>query len=173
MYQSHPSTYMSVVDPAVFKDAEVVIQGGSVAYTPQHYRKLFRDAGLVLAEELGPYYIGFVRFRQPPFFPNVDVYAEIGSGLDTLVGLGLPDLSVGQLMTSSTQFFLRPGDSNQEGITNDSIRQVWDKMRCFRFEFTDNPGIGHMELPSNAGVLGRLLTNLQLPRSVCRVRNSL
>ena len=56
--------------------------------TPQHYRKLFRDAGLTLAEELGPYYIGFVRFQQPAFFPNVDVYAEKGLGLETLVGVG-------------------------------------------------------------------------------------
>jgi hypothetical protein len=64
---------MSASDPTVFKDQEVVIQAGSAIYTPQHYRKLFRDAGMGLAQELGPYYIGFVRFRQRPFFPNVDV----------------------------------------------------------------------------------------------------
>jgi lecithin-cholesterol acyltransferase len=166
MYQSHPSTYMSASDPAVFKNAEVVLQAGSTSYTPQHYRKLFRDAGLALAEEIGPYYIGFVRFQQPQFFPNVDVYAEKGSGLDTLVGLGLPDLTVGQLLNDSTQFFFLPGDNNQEDITNDSI-QVWEKMRCFRFELTDNPGVGHLDLPSDPGVLGRLLTNLQRARSVC------
>ena len=166
MHQSFPSTYITASDPAVFKNQEVVIQGGSVSYTPQHYRKLFRDAGLTLAEELAPYYFGFVRFQQPPFFPNVDVYAEKGSGLDTVVGLGLPDLTVGQLFSGTTQFFLRPGDGNQEDITNNSI-QVWDKMKCFRFEFTDNPGVFHGDLPTNAGVLGRLLTNLQRPRSVC------
>jgi len=166
MYQSHPSSYMSASDPAVFKNEEVVIQAGPVNYTPQHYRKLFRDAGLALAEEIGPYYIGFVRFQQPPYFPNVDVYAEKGSGLETLVGLGLPDLTVGQLVNDSTQFFFRPGDNNQEDITNDSI-EVWTKMRCFRFEFTDNPGVGHGDLPSDAGVLGRLLTNLQRPKSIC------
>ena len=43
---------------------------------------------MTLAEELGPYYIGFVRFQQPAFFPNVDVYAEKGLGLETLVGVG-------------------------------------------------------------------------------------
>ena len=166
MYQSHPSTYMSASDPAVFKNQEVVIQAGSTIYTPQHYRKLFRDAGMDLAEELGPYYIGFLRFQQPPFFPNVDVYAEKGSGLDTLVGVCLTDFTVGQLINDSTQFFFLPGESNQEDITNDSI-QVWDMMRCFRFEFTDNPGVAHSDLPGNAGVLGRLLTNLQRPRSVC------
>ncbi len=166
MFQSQPATYMSASDPAVFKNQEVVIQAGTAIYTPQHYRKLFRDASMGLAEELGPYYIGFVRFQQPPFFPNVDVYAEKGSGLDTLVGVGLPDLTVGQLVNDSTQFFFLPGDSNQEDITNNSIK-VWDKMRCFRFEFTDNPGVAHGDLPGNAGVLGRLLTNLQRPRSIC------
>ena len=166
MFQSHPATYMSAADPAVFKNQEVVIQAGSDVYTPQHYRKLFHDAGMTLAEELAPYYIGFVRFQQPPFFPNVDVYAEKGSGLDTLVGIGLPDLTVGQLIDAVTDYFFRPGDSNEEDITNDSI-QVWSKMKCFRFELTDNPGVGHDGLFSDPGVLGRLLTNLQREKSVC------
>lgn len=166
MFQSHPATYMSASDPAVFKNQEVVIQAGSVNYTPQHYRKLFRDAGMDLAEELGPYYIGFVRFQQPPFFPNVDVYAEKGSGFDTLVGIGLPNLTIGQLVDDVTQIFFRPGDGNQEDITNDSV-VAWKKMDCFRFELTDNPGVDHGSLPSNPGVLGRLLVNLQRPRSIC------
>jgi lecithin-cholesterol acyltransferase len=166
MYQSHPSTYMSASDPAVFKNDEIVVQAGSVKYTPQHYRKLFRDAGMALAEELAPYYIGFVRFQQPPYFPNVDVYAEIGSALDTVVGIGLPDLSVGQLVDDGTQWIFRPGDGNQEDITNNSV-VAWDKMDCFRFELNDNPGIDHGSLPSNSAVLERLLGNLQRPRSVC------
>ena len=166
MFQSHPATYMSAADPAVFKNQEVVIQAGSDAYTPQDYRKLFRDAGMTLAEELGPYYIGFVRFKEPAFFPNVDVYAEKGSGLDTLVGIGLPNLTVGQLIDTVTDYFFRPGDSNEEDITNDSI-VAWNKMKCFRFELNDNPGIEHNSLPSDPGVLGRLLINLQRPKSVC------
>jgi lecithin-cholesterol acyltransferase len=166
MFQSHPATYMSASDPTVFKNQEVVLQAGDTAYTPQHYRKLFRDAGLLLAEELGPYYIGFIKFRQPPYFPNVDVYAEKGSGLDTLVGIGLPDLTVGQLADAITQVFVRPGDGNQEDITNDSI-VAWKKMDCFRFELNDNPGVDHGSLPGNPNVLGRLLVNLQRPKSVC------
>jgi len=168
MYQSHPSIYLMAADPAVFKNDEVVIQAGSATYTPQDYRKLFRDAGMALAEELGPYYIGFVRFQQPPFFPNVDVYAEKGSGQETVVGVQLLDLSVGQVVTPSTVWFTRKdGDGNQEDITNDSIR-VWAKMQCFQFGFTDNPGVSHFALPFDPGVLGRLVTNLKLPRSVCR-----
>jgi lecithin-cholesterol acyltransferase len=66
-----------------------------------------------------------------------------------------------------TQFFIRPGDGNQEDITNDSI-QVWAKMTCFRFELTDNPGVYHFVLPFDPGVLGRLVTNLLRQRSVCR-----
>ncbi len=166
MFQSQPATYMSASDPVVFKNQEVVLQAGSAIYTPQHYRKLFRDAGLSLAEELGPYYIGFIRSQQPPYFPNVDVYAEKGSGLDTLVGLGLPNLTVGQLIDENTQFFFLPGDGNQEDITNNSI-VAWNKMDCYRFELTDNPGVEHTGLTSDAGVLGRLLSNLQRPRSLC------
>ena len=166
MFQSHPATYMSASDPTVFKDQEVVIQAGSAIYTPQHYRKLFRDAGMGLAQELGPYYIGFVRFRQPPFFPNVDVYAEKGSGLDTLVGIGLPDLTVGQLLDDSTKFFFLPGDGSEEYITNDSV-MAWKKMDCFHFELNDNPGVDHVGLATNPGVVGRLLTNLQRVSSVC------
>jgi lecithin-cholesterol acyltransferase len=166
MFQSQPATYMSASDPAVFKNREVVIQAGSATYTPQHYRKLFRDAGMRLAEELGPYYIGFVKFRNPPFFPNVDVYAEKGSGLDTVVGIGLPNLTIGQVVDETTEFFFLPGDSNQEYITNDSVA-VWERMDCFRFELNDNPGVDHVGLATAPAVMARLLTNLQRPRSVC------
>ena len=138
MFQSHPATYMSISDPAVFKNQEVVVQAGSATYTPQHYRKLFRDAGMRLAEELGAYYIGFVEFRNPAFFPNVDTYAEKGSGLDTPVGIRLPDLTVGQLVDDTTEFFFLPGDSSEEYITTDSV-VAWEKMDCFRFENNDNP----------------------------------
>jgi lecithin-cholesterol acyltransferase len=167
MLQSHPSTYITVADPGYFKNSEVILQAGSSLYTPQDWRKLFRSSGMEPAQELGQYYFGFVRFAEPPFFPNVDVYAEIGTGLDTLVGLSLPDLTVGQLIDASTQFFVGPGDSNQEDITNHAI-QVWEKMNCYRFEFTENPGVAHMDLPNNDGVLGRLWTNLQRTKSVCR-----
>ena len=122
MFQSHPATYMSISDPAVFRNQEVVVQAGSTIYTPLHYRKLFRDAGLRLAEELGAYYIGFVKFRQPRFFPNVDVYAENGSGLDTAVGIKLPDLTVGQVVDDTTEFFFLPGDSSR-GVHHERFRR--------------------------------------------------
>jgi lysophospholipase-3 len=51
---------------------------------------------------IADHYIGFVEFADPASFPNVDVYAEKGSGLETLVGLGLDDLSVGQFTASRT-----------------------------------------------------------------------
>ena len=167
MYQTHPSSYMSSSDPAVFKDREVVVrtvQGGKT-YTPQNYQQLFQDAGLSLAQELAPFYIGFVKFA-PPFFPNVDVYAEKGSGLDTVVGAELQNLTVGQVVNDSTVFFKRDGDSNQEDITNNAIA-VWANMPCYRFVLTDNPGVAHFDLPSNPAVLQRLLANLQYTKSVC------
>ena len=168
MYQTHPSSYMSSADPAIFKNIETVVrvQGGAT-YTPKDNAALFQDAGLSLAQELAAHYIGFVKFAEPEFFPNVDVYAEKGSGFETAVGLELPDLTVGQVIDDTTIFFTRPdGDANQEDITNDSII-VWEDMPCYRFEFTDNPGVDHFALASDPAVLQRLLDNLQRTKSVC------
>ena len=168
MYESHPSSYMSAADPAIFGNQEVVIQSLGTAYTPQDNLQLFADAGLAIAQEVAPYYTGFVKFADPASFPNVDVYAEKGSGFATAVGAKLPTLTVGQVINlkNPTTFFVRDGDFNQEDITNDSI-QVWENMACHRFELTDNPGVDHFVLVSDPAVLQRLLTNLQRPRSVC------
>jgi lecithin-cholesterol acyltransferase len=107
------------------------------------------------------------RRGDPSSFPNVDVYAEKGSGIETVVGAGLPDLSVGQVLDPSTaQFFTRDGDVNQEDITNDAVL-AWQAMPCFHFSLTDNPGVDHFSLPSDPNVLGRLLADLALPRSNC------
>jgi lysophospholipase-3 len=97
----------------------------------------------------------------------VDVYAEKGSGLETIVGIGLDDLSLGQVVDDSNPFFTRDGDVNQEDITNEAVR-VWSAMRCFHFSLTDNPGVDHFSLPSDPGVLGRLLADVARPRSNCR-----
>lgn len=51
MYLSHPSSYMSSADPAIFGDAEIVvrsIQSGK-EYAPEDNLELFGDAGLHLA----------------------------------------------------------------------------------------------------------------------------
>ncbi|HYO14776.1 MAG TPA: hypothetical protein VE685_16410 [Thermoanaerobaculia bacterium] len=171
MYETHPSSYMSAADPAVFGDQEVVIrtlQHGPKDYTPQDNLELFQDAGLTLAAELAPYYTGFVELADPASFPNVDVYAEKGSGLPTIVGVRLLDLTAGQVLNlrNPQNLFFRDGDANQEDITNDAI-QVWENMSCHRFELTDNPGVDHFTLAGHPDVMQRLLTNLQRPRSVC------
>jgi lysophospholipase-3 len=170
MYQSHPSSYMSSADPAAFQNQEVVVRTvqGGIEYTPADNMQLFGDAGLSLSQELAAYYIGFVKFADPASFPNVDVYAEKGSGIPTAVGLVLQDLTVGQVLDLSDPdiFIIRDGDVNQEDITNDAIL-VWQNMSCFRFEFTDNVGVDHFSLPSNPALLQRLLLNLQRTKSVC------
>ena len=169
MYQTHPSSYMSSADPAVFHNQEVVVQTvqPSKTYTPKDNMKLFQDAGLSSAQELAAFYVGFVKFAKPAFFPKVDVYVEKGSGIETAVGLVLQDLSVGQVVDLPTAvFFTRDGDINQEDITNDAVL-VWEAMPCFRFAFTDNVGVDHFSLPSDPAVLQRLLVHLQRPKSVC------
>jgi lecithin-cholesterol acyltransferase len=171
MHQTFPTNYMSAADPAVFHNQEVVVQTvqPSKTYTPKDNKKLFRDAGLTTAQELTAYYVGFVQFAKRAFFPDVDVYAEKGSGIPTVVGLVLQDLSVGQVIDVNDDaifIFREDGDGNQEDITNDAIL-VWAAMPCFRFEFTDNVGVDHIMLASDTAVLQRLLANLQRPKSVC------
>src|SRR4051794_5287730 len=168
MYLSTPSSYMSSADPRIFDRRETVVADTSTGrtYTPSDYRRLFGDAGLRDARELADRYIGFVDFADRAHFPDVDVYAEKGSGIETVVGLGLRSLRVGQLVDASTPLFTRDGDVNQEDITNDAVG-AWRAMRCFRFSLTDNPGVDHFSLPSNAGVLSRLVADANRPRSRC------
>jgi lysophospholipase-3 len=168
MFLSHPSTFITASDPQIFGDDEIVIRDQSTGtdYTPEDYPALFDDAGLPWVNPIADYYIGFVPFADPAHFPNVDVYAEKGSGLETLVGLGLADLTVGQLVTDTTEFFVRDGDINQEDITNDAVG-TWAGMDCHHFSLTDNPGVNHFELPADEDVLARLIANANAPRSDC------
>jgi lecithin-cholesterol acyltransferase len=168
MMLRNPSSYMSASDPRIFGDQETVVEDFSTGetYTPEDYGELLDDAGLSWAKPIADYYIGFVDFADPSAFPNVDVYAEKGSGIETVVGIGLDDLSVGQVVDDSNTFFTRDGDVNQEDITNDAVG-VWEAMPCFHFSLTDNPGVDHFSLPSDAAVLERLLADLGRPRSHC------
>ena len=168
MYLRAPSSYMSAADPRIFGNRVIVVEDASTGrtYTPRDYGPLLEDAGLPWAKDIANYYIGFVEFADASAFPNVDVYAEKGSGIETVVGVRLHDLSIGQLLDASTQFFTRDGDVNQEDITNDAVL-AWRAMRCFHFSLTDNPGIDHFSLPSDPNVLGRLLAHLARPRSQC------
>jgi lysophospholipase-3 len=168
MFLSHPSTFITASDPDIFGDQEIIMhdQSTDTFYTPEDYPALFDDAGLGWANPIADYYIGFAKFADPAHFPNVDVYAEKGSGLETLVGLGLTDLTVGQLVTGTTEFFTRDGDINQEDLTNDAVA-VWANMDCWHFSLTDNPGVNHFELPADPDVLARLVADANAPRSDC------
>lgn len=168
MYLSAPSSYMSAATPAVFGRSEVVVRDDRTGrrYTPADYQRLFTDAGLPRALAIAQHYVGFVRFAPAGWWPQVDVYAERGSGIKTAVGLSLRGLRVGQLLTANTHVFERDGDVNQEDTTNLAIR-VWQAMPCYRFRLTDNPGIDHFSLPANRQVLARLTTDITCPRSRC------
>ena len=167
MYQTWPSMYFVAPDPLVYKKQVVVIgiQGGE-QYTALKYRQLFRDADMSLSRELADYYIGLVRFATPQYFPNVDVYAEIGTGLPTVVGVELKELKVDTWADNVTDVFLRDGDGVVEDIANESIL-VWEKMRCYHFELNNNAEVHHYDLPADEGLLNRLLIHLQQPRSEC------
>jgi lysophospholipase-3 len=168
MFLSSPASYMSSADPSVFGRSEVVLvdKATGVKYTPADFRRFFTDAHLPDALQIANYYIGFVKFRDPADFPDVDVSAERGSGIATVVGVVLPNLSVGQLVTSKTRLLTRDGDINQEDTTNTAIR-VWRAMRCFRFSLTDHPGVNHFNLPSNPSVISQVINAAERPRSGC------
>jgi lysophospholipase-3 len=168
MFLSSPASYMSSGDPAVFGRSEVVLvdKATGVKYTPADYRRLFVDAHLPIALQIANYYIGFVKFRDPADFPDVDVSAERGSGIKTVVGAVLPNLDVGQVVTSKTRLLMRDGDINQEDTTNTAIR-VWKHMRCYRFSLTDHPGVNHFALPTNPSVLSQVVAAAARPRSNC------
>ena len=154
-----PATWMSAPDPAVFGDRETLVEDRSTGrrYTPRDTTALLRDAKLGFARSLAERYIGFVKFRDRRHFPDVDVTAEKGSGLSTPVGVSLPSLELGQDASTSTPITL-PGDSNQEFITNDAVR-AWRAMPCHRFRLIDNPGVDHITLAWNDGVVARLLAD--------------
>lgn len=168
MMQTAPSTWLSAADPSVFGRQEVVIKDtrSGRSYTPADWPRLLRDAGLGRLAPIARYYIGFVRFTDPRHFPDVDVAAEKGSGIETLVGLSLDGLATGQLVGPGTEFITRDGDVNQEDLTNDAVA-VWAGMRCHRFSLTDNPGVDHFALPADPGVLARLVSAAAAPRSRC------
>lgn len=168
LYLSAPSTYLSAADPAVFGDSETVLadQSQSRSYEPGDYDALLADAGVGWATPIADRYVGFLHMADPSSYPNVDVYAEKGSGIDTLVGIGLTDLTRGQLLGPDAEFFTRDGDINQEDITNEAIG-AWAAMPCFHFSLTDNPGVDHFSLPGNPDVLARLIANANAPRSNC------
>src|SRR6185503_19665443 len=168
LYLTNPSTYMSAADPDVFGRREVVLKNSTTGkqYTPADFRELLRDAGLERLLPLAEHYIGFVKFTDRAHFPNVDVYAEKGSGISTQIGAILPNLTLGQVIDVNTQLILAPGDINQEDITNNAVL-VWQAMRCFRFSLTDNAGVNHFELPSNTALLDRLVANAARPPSDC------
>jgi lecithin-cholesterol acyltransferase len=168
MFITAPSTYMSASDPKVFGHREVVVVDRSTGkrYTPADYPRLFADAHLPQAAEIARYYIGFVKFTDPRHFPGVDVDAEKGSGIETVVGASLPDLRTARPVDDSVQFLTRDGDINQEDITNEAVG-VWAAMPCYHFSLTDNPGVNHFELPGNPAVLARLIAAAARPRSHC------
>ena len=160
--------YLSAADPKVFGDQETVVVDASTgrSYTPEDYRALLSDADLEWTIPIADHYIGFMHMTEASSYPMVDVYAEKGSGIDTVVGIGLDDLTVGQVLDDSNTFFTRDGDVNQEDITNDAV-SAWSAMPCFRFSLTDNPGVDHFALPGDPDVLARLVAQLAQPASDC------
>jgi len=87
LLRTAPSTYMSASDPQVFGRREVVVYDKSTGRrTRRRWPRLLADAGEPVLAEIAAHYIGFVRFTDPAHFPDVDVYAEKGSGIATVVG---------------------------------------------------------------------------------------
>jgi lecithin-cholesterol acyltransferase len=65
--------------------------------------------------------VGFDKTTDPSSLPDVDIYAEKGSGIPTIVGARLDNLTSGQVVTPATTLLTRDGDGNQEYITNNAV----------------------------------------------------
>jgi len=169
MWTSFPTYYMNINDPAYFGGREQILR---VALTGKTYyakdaMQLFKDAGLTLAQKMAPVYWGTPKFL-PPYYPNVDTYAEKGSGIDTTVAVELPDLKVGQMAGDLPAVASMDGDGAYEYLALDAVK-AWSSMPCYRFQFTDNPGLDFASVWTNAPVVWqRLVDHANLPRSVCR-----
>jgi lecithin-cholesterol acyltransferase len=165
LLRTAPSTYMSASDPKIFGRREVVVRDDATgrSYTPADWPRLFTDAHEPVLAEIAKHYIGFVAFSDRRHFPGVDVSAEKGSGLETVVGADVPSLDVGTVINPATDLITRDGDINQEDITNEAVA-VWAEDHLHRFSLTDNPGVSHFELPSDPGVLQRLIAAAAAPR---------
>ncbi len=166
---SSPSTYLTAANPRYFGRGEVVVRDSSTnrSYTPRDFPALLARMGIGWAQPIADYYLGFVRFAAPRYFPGVDTTAERGSGLSTPVGLVVPSLASGQVLSVSVDsFLLRTGDGDQEDTTNLAVG-VWRRMPCHRFRLLDNPGVSHSGLPTNEKVVSRLLNDLARRPSTC------
>lgn len=170
MMISHPSSYLNAADPAVFGDSEVVLADASTGkeYTPNDLSAMMQAPGMPAhAEAVADYYTGFVKFSDSSNYPNVDVRSEIGSGLDTLVGATLSTLSTGQVLDyNNLPVYTADGDGNQEFRTNKSVN-VWSNMICHTYKNSDSAGVNHMDLPSNSGVLQRLIADAESATIPC------
>ena len=127
-------------------------------YTPRDYHQLITDAKVDWTKDIATTTSASTRPPTQTHYPNVDVYAEKGSGIPTVVGARLDNLTSGQVVTPATTLLTRDGDGNQY-ITNNAVL-AWRTMRCSHFSLTDNPGVDHFALPSNPYVLHRLLVNV-------------
>jgi lysophospholipase-3 len=168
LYQSAPSTYLSAAAPTTFGNRETILEDASTGrtYTPRDYHQLITDAKLDWTTDIAAYYLGFDKTADPGSLPDADVYAEKGSGVTTLVGARLDNLTSGQIVTPATKLLTRDGDGNQEDITNNAVL-AWHTIPCYHFSLTDNPGVDHFALPSNPTVIHRLLINLTRPPQRC------
>ena len=164
-----PATWMSAPVPKVFGRRETVVEDRATGrrYTPADQAALIADAKLGFARPLIDHYVGFVKFADRAHFPGVDVRLENGTGVSTQVGVALPDLTLGQVVDPMTAtYFTRDGDGNQEDITNRAAR-VWSSMRCHRFRFHESPGVDHIHLPFDDGVIRRLLADAARAPTAC------
>ena len=166
LLRTAPSTYLSAADPTVFGRREVVVVDTSTgrSYTPADWPRLLADAGEPTLAEIAAHYIGSVPFADRAHFPGVDVHAEKGSGIETVVGAKVAHLRPGQVVDPTRDLLVRDGDVNQEDLTNEAV-SVWAADGRHQFSLTDNPGVNHFQLPSDPGVLARLVAAAAAPPS--------
>ncbi|GAB3670965.1 hypothetical protein GCM10027589_39700 [Actinocorallia lasiicapitis] len=181
MWRMSPATYMSLADPAIFGTGQVILTNAATNpddtdYTPDELPQLLEEAHMPASvKEIAAHYVGSTDFDTK--LPKTDVYAETVSKVPTLIGMKLPNLTLGQIAPPQSDWYFADGDGNQETITNTAIDPFWKALSrypyCFHYDFriteSANGGadINHFTMQDDPSIIDRIKVNSQAPKQTC------
>jgi len=94
-------------------------------------------------------YAGLIGPHTPPYVPT---WAFWGDGLPTAVGIQIDSLSSNNIV----DFFLKPGDTNQEHVTNASPNAWETSMQTGCYHGYPRYNTAHFDLPNDPAVLDQI-----------------
>ena len=153
--QRWTQNYFSLPQPEVFSGSnneivlEVVSPSSTFEVSSSSFDRFFRATGNDFGLQHWRDYIGLIGPSTPPFVPT---WAFWGDGLDTAVGIKIDSFSANNIV----DFFLKPGDTNQEHVTNASPDAWLTSMKPGCYHGYPQYGVTHFDLPVNQTVLNQI-----------------